>query len=206
MTTHNYEEHYLDYALVGLEPGEYNPLEHEPVYNPLQYCYPVVAMIEDDDEGIHYELAIKFQLQEHGETTPIDFIDPKTGKPHSIDFFPKVPDLALEPVIDGPEPNLDEGYQIGENKYYLVPIVCRCKHIESGRLLTREATRHLIGPEVLQAAILAYRDKVAEDLNAPHALFELLNTWDPTNDCLFADDEDDPWNAPYHDEEDEYDV
>lgn len=204
MTLHDpYNE---DLSLQGLEPGEDNPLDHEPTYNPLRHCYPMTANVDD----IEYEIAVKFQLQMHGETTPIDFINPRTSKPHSINFFPKIPEIALEPKWDGPQPNLTGGYQIGESSYYLVPTVCRCKHIEEDRLLTREAAIHLISPEVLQAAILTYRNKIEEDPDAPAILHELLNMWDPGQAYLFDDDEeDDPWTAPdmetTDEDEDHYD-
>ena len=162
-------------------------------------------------DEIDYEIAVKFQLQMHGETTPILFVNPKTGKPHSVNFFPKMPEIALEPKWDGPTPNLNSNYQIGEAPYYLVPTVCRCKHIKDNRLLTREAAIHLISPEVLQAAILTYRDKIENDPNAPAILHELLNMWDPDQAYLFNDDceEDDPWTAPdmetTDEDEDHYD-
>lgn len=193
-------------GLDDLEPGEYNPLDHEPGYNPLRYCYLMTAIV-DDGEGnnIEYELAVKFQLQLHGSTTPIDFIDPKTGKPHTVNFFPEMSEIALEPEV-GPEPELTQGYQIGEERYYLVPTVHRCKHIETGRLLSRDAARHLISPDVLEAAILRYRDKVYDDPNAPAALGELLDSWDAcTMSNALGDDEDDDWYDDQEDEDDSWD-
>ena len=157
------------------------------------------------DDNIQYELAVKFQLQQHGETTPIDFIDPKTGKAHKIDFFPKMPDIALEPEWDGPEPNLDSGYQIGEAPYFLVPTLCRCKHIETGRLLTREAASILISPGILQAAITAYRDKIENDPNAPARLCELLDMWDPDLEYRYDTSENDPWAYDDDNEDDDSD-
>ena len=195
MTIHG--EHNEDLTLHGLEPGEDNPLEHEPTYNPLRYCYPMIATIDGDE----YQIAVKFQLQEHHETTPIDFIDPATGKPHTIDFFPKMPDIAIEPEWDGPNPHLESGYQIGENPYYLVPTVHRCKHITSGHLLTREAANKLLLPEILTTAILAYRDQVNEDPEAPAHLGELLDMWDPCNQAQHVED-DDWYDDEYEDEED----
>lgn len=199
MTTHS------DINLHDLEPGEYNPLEHEPTYNPLRHCYLMVATVDD----IEYELAVKFQLQMHGETTPIDFIDPKTSKPHSVNFFPKLPEIALEPEPDRDEPNLDGLYQIGEAPYYLVPTVHRCKHIQSGRLLTREAAIHLISPEILQEAIARYLNKIGDDPNAPEILSELLAMWDPSQAYRFNEIDDD-WDKDLEDknlnEEDHYEI
>jgi hypothetical protein len=197
MTIHNpYNE---DLSLQGLEPGEDNPLEREPTYNPLQYCYYMPANLDN----VQYEIAVKFQLQMHGETTPIDFIDPKTSKPHTVDFFPKVPEIGLEPEPDGPDPNLNRDYQIGENPYYLVPTVCRCKHIETGRLLTRDIAIKLISPEILQEAITDYRSKIEQDPNAPHRLLELLDMWDPEQAWRF-EATDDTWDNEYEEEDDYY--
>jgi len=196
MTLHN--DYNDDLSLAGLEPGEDNPLEHEPTYNPLQYCYLMTATVDD----VEYEIAVKFQLQEHNQTTPIDFINPKTGNAHSINFFPKFPETGLEPEWDGPDPKLNDGYQIGENPYYLVPTVCRCKHIETGQLLSREIAVKLIGPEVLQAAILQYRSHVENDLDAPAYLAEMLDMWDPDKEYLF-DEGDDTWDSDM--DEDEHD-
>ena len=192
-----------DLSLQGLEPGD-NPLEHEPSYNPLRHCYPMIAILDD----IEYELAVQFQLQEHDKTTPIDFINPKTGNTHKINFFPKLPEIGLEPEWDGPQPNLESGYQIGENPYYLVPTVHRCKHIETGRLLSREAALKLMQPGILQAAIIAFRDKVENDPAAPAHLAEMLDMWDPDKEYLFHEN-DDTWESEeepdiFGENEDEY--
>ena len=121
-------------------------------------------------------------------------INPKTGNAHKINFFPKLPEISLEPEWDGPQPNLESGYQIGENPYYLVPTVHRCKHIETGQLLSRKATLKLMQPDILQAAIIAFRDKVENDPAAPAHLAEMLDMWDPDKEYLFHEN-DDTWES-----------
>lgn len=195
MTIHGEQNENL--TLHSLEPGEDNPLEHEPTYNPLRYCYLMTAIIKDDE----YQIAVKFRLQEHHKTTPINFTDPKTNQPHTIDFFPQPPENALEPTRDGPNPNLDSSYQIGENTYYLVPIVYRCKHIKSGHLLSREAANKLLLPDILTTAILTYRDKITNDPEAPAILEEFLDMWDPHNPAAHLNERD--WyDKELEDEED----
>lgn len=187
MTVHDpYNE---DLSLEGLEPGDHNPLETpvEQQYNPLRYCYLMIAIVDE----IEFEIAVKFCLQMHGSQTPIDFIDPKTGKPHQVDFFPVLPEIGLEPDV-GVQPDLkDSQYQMGENPYYLLPTVHRCKRVDDGHLLSREAARNLISPEILEDAISRYRDKVHGDPDAPVALLELLQMWDPIHQSANWDDEDD---------------
>jgi hypothetical protein len=184
MTIHNDYNESLE--LDGLEPGEHNPIDTQDQYNPLRYCYLMIATVDEID----YEIAVRFGLQMYGRQTPIDFIDPKTGKPHTVDFFPVMPEIGLEPE-QGPEIDTNSGYQIGENTYYLLPTVHRCLRVDTSHLLTREAARHLISPEVLKTAILTYRDKIQEDPNAPTALLELLDTWDPIKQSANWDNEDD---------------
>ncbi|MBW2672205.1 MAG: hypothetical protein JRD89_02160 [Deltaproteobacteria bacterium] len=208
------------------EPGcDENPLEHEPTYNPLQYCYPIKTILNDAEctkRGcartqnnptdtkfcatctVEYELAIKFQLQTHHQTTPINFIDPKTNKPHTTPFFPQNTDITIEPDPTGPEPNLKD-YQIGEPTYYLAPTILRCKHTETGQLLTREATTHLISPEILQQALLNYRDQIEQDPNAPAILYQLLTMWDPKNYTAADLSSGDNWDDEDLDDDDDED-
>lgn len=182
----------------GLTPSEHNPLDHEPRYNPLRHCYNMTATVDDVD----YEIAVTFQLQLWEQTTPIEFTDPETGEKRTIPFFPKMSEHAIDPIINDPEPNLKEGYQLGEPKYYLVPVVHRCKHLETGKLLDRESTRTLITPDILQEAIVAFRDQVEQDKNAPAILSELLDMWDPALAYRYTTDED--WDNEDDEEEDGY--
>ena len=64
-----------------------------------------------------------------------------------------------------------------------------------------EAANKLLLPDILTTAILAYRDQVIEDPEAPAHLGELLDMWDPCSPSAHIE-EDDWYDEEFENEND----
>lgn len=187
----NFEE---DNPLRGLEPGEDNPLDSGPIYNPLNHAYPMVA-----DTAIgQVEIMVKFAIVRGKENLPIDLINQASELqvPMAIEDVPvsetgdtfQVPEDIFE---NKPTPSeivaesalVDELTQ--DQTYYLIPTIVRARRLigpqsenilgaEGGDLISAEETAELIPPSALLDLLIMYHDKVAADPEAPKALLDLL--------------------------------
>jgi hypothetical protein len=175
----------------NLTPHDPNPLDTPPEYNPLKYCYQIIAKGANHHE---YEISLRFLLQTWSEQTPIEFTNMRTGEKHSIPFFPVAPEVELEPDYEKENNGYEKennGYQIGESTYWLVPAIDRVKRLADNQILDHDTAARIITPDALQTAILEFRDKIHEDPNAPEALIELLDVWDDIKTSATYDDNDD---------------
>jgi hypothetical protein len=177
-----------DFDLHDLEPGEDNPLDSDPGYNPLNHAYPMIA---DTTIG-QVEIMVKFSIIRGKENLPIDLINNAEALqvPMSIEDVPisdegktfEIPDdlFADGGMVTEQAPNdaIAESALISEltedETYYLIPMIVRARRLD-GDLLSSEETANLISPSDLLALIIGYRDTVAADPMAPKALLDLLD-------------------------------
>jgi len=177
-------------SLDGLEPGEDNPLDLSPAYNPLDHSYP---MNIDTDNG-PLEIMVQFALVQGKHNLPVQLINEAEAfqVPVSIEDVPvseegrpfEIPDDIFAP---SPEDAVAEEALISEltedQSYFMIPTIVRARrligpaseNILGGDLISEEETAKLISPMMLLARLQRYRDEVAADGNAPVALLDLLD-------------------------------
>jgi len=192
-----------DFDLSGLEPGEDNPLDSLPTYNPLNHSYPM--NIDTDDGPI--EIMVQFALVQGKENLPVQLISEAEAfqVPISIEDVPvsaegerfEIPDDVfgeeeLSDINDGMEPEdvVAEQALVSEltedQSYYMIPTIVRARRLigpdsenilgeEGGDLISKEETAELVSPMMLLARLQRYRDEVAADGDAPRALLDLLD-------------------------------
>lgn len=203
----------------GLEPGEDNPLDTPPAYNPLNHSYP---MNVDTAEG-PIEIMVQFALVQGKENLPIDLINNAKAfqVPVAIEDVPiseegetfEIPDdifseKELSDINDGLEPDnvVSEQALVNElttdQNYYMIPTIVRARRLigptsenilgeTGGDLLSREEAAILVSPELLLARLRKYREEVAVDDNAPVALLDLLDHFVEQKP---VEDPDEGWN------------
>jgi hypothetical protein len=188
------DEYFED--LSDLEPGEDNPLDTPPVYNPLSHSYP---MNIDTVEG-PIEIMVQFALVQGKENLPVDLINNAEAfqVPVAIEDVPiseegqvfEIPDDIFSEKELEPEDVVAEQALVDElttdQNYYMIPTIVRARRLigpisenilgeTGGDLLSKEETAELVSPELLLARLKEYRDEVAADDNAPSGLLDLLN-------------------------------
>jgi len=187
MVNELFDEDDLYDTFMGLEPGENN----DPLYNPLNYAYPMAI-----ETGLPQliEIMVKFLPIQGKDNIPVDLIGesdifrvPVSIEDVLIDVEDSYQDDQLEEQVLQDELQTDQSWYIIPTIVYarwlygsLADYIPGARQIdpdsEPGEgTLTREEVAELIPAPVLLERIKQYREEVANDPNAPSGLLDLLN-------------------------------
>jgi len=187
MVNELFDEDDLYDTFMGLEPGENN----DPLYNPLNYAYPMAI-----ETGLPQliEIMVKFLPIQGKDNIPVDLIG-------ESDIF-RVPVSIEDVLIDAEDSYQDDQLEEQvlqdelqtDQSWYIIPTIVYARWLygsladyipgarqidpdsEPGEgTLTREEVAELIPAPVLLERIKQYREEVANDPNAPSGLLDLLN-------------------------------
>jgi hypothetical protein len=187
MVNELFDEDDLYDTFMGLEPGENN----DPLYNPLNYAYPMAI-----ETGLPQpiEIMVKFLPIQGKDNIPVDLI----GESDIFRVPVSIEDVLIDAEDSYQDDQLDEQVLQDEmqtdQSWYLIPTIVYARWLygslddyipgsrqidpdcEPGEsTLTKEEVAELIPAPVLLERIKQYREEVANDPNAPAGLLDLLN-------------------------------